>query len=63
MLTFDSFTFYEVTFLFFVILGLGAALLSDDEEPEEGDPVTPFPARHSRRGLAPAPAAGGIAAD
>ena len=52
MLTFDSFTFYEVTFLFFTVLGLSATLLAPDEVDE---PEMALGSGPRSRTLAPAP--------
>ena len=46
MLTFDTFSFTQVTFLFFIVLGIGAALLASDEAPGGG----PAGARAGRSG-------------
>ena len=48
MFTYDAFSFIQVTFLFFILLGMGAALLSASPEPEPT--VTPGRERSSAGG-------------
>ena len=50
MLTFDAFAFVQVTFLFSILIGLGAALLMDP--PPEDEPIAAAESRAPQHVLA-----------
>ncbi len=59
MLTYDAFSFIQVTFLLFIFVGLGAALLAEQPVPRPVEQPVPAPSRRSSSPVRPAESTSG----
>ena len=59
MLTYDAFSFIQVTFLLFIFVGLGSVLLAEQPVPRPVEQPVPAPSRRSSSPVRPAESTSG----